>query len=76
MDRSRSDSQYFLRRAAEERAAAKRAGDPRARQSHLDLAERYADAARTMAEAIELVDADPSQITSAPILQPEFRILP
>jgi hypothetical protein len=76
MDRSRSDSQYFLRRAGEERAAAKRASDPRARQSHLDLADRYADADRTVAEAIELVDADPSQITSAPILQPEFRILP
>ena len=76
MDRSRSDSQYFLRRAEEERAAAKRASNPRARQSHLDLAERYADAARTVAEAIDVMDADPAQITSAPILQPEFRILP
>src|SRR5687767_15418498 len=75
MVRSWSDTQYFLRRAEEERAAAKRASDPRAQQSHLDLAERYADAARTVTEAIELVDADPAQITSAPILQPEFRIL-
>ena len=72
----RADSQYFLRRSEEERAAAKRASDPRARHSHLDLAERYADAARTMAEAIELVEADPAQIISAPVLQPEFRILP
>ena len=78
MDRSWSDSQYFLRRAGEERAAAKRASDPRARQSHLDLAERYADAARTVASAakLKLVEADPAHITSAPILQPEFRILP
>jgi hypothetical protein len=76
MDRSWSDSQYFLRRADEERAAAKRASDPRARQSHLDLAERYDDAARTVAEAIELVETDAAQITSTPILQPEFRILP
>jgi hypothetical protein len=75
MDGSWSDSQYFLRRADEERAAAKRASDPRARQSHLDLADRYVDAARTVTEAIEL-QADPAQITSAPILQPEFRILP
>ena len=75
MDHSWSDSQYFLRRADEERAAAKRASDPRARQSHLDLADRYVDAARTVSEAIEL-QADPAQITSAPILQPEFRILP
>ena len=76
MDGSWSDSQYFLRRADEERAAAKRASDPRARQSHLDLADRYVDAARTVSEAIELVETDPAQITSAPILQPEFRILP
>ena len=76
MDHTWSDSQYFLRRADEERAAARRARDPRARQSHHDLAERYADAARTIAEAIELVETDPAQITSAPILQPEFRILP
>ncbi len=76
MDRSWSDSQYFLRRAEEERAAASRASDPRARQSHLDLADRYCEAARTVTEAIELVEADPAQITSAPILQPEFRILP
>jgi len=76
MDRPWSDSQYFLRRAAEERAAAKRASDPRARQSHLDLAERYEDAVRTVSEAVELVEADPARITSAPILQPEFRILP
>ena len=75
MDRTWSDSQYFLRRAEEERAAAKRASDPRARQSHLDLAERYADAAHTVAEAKRL-EADPAQITSTPILQPEFRILP
>ena len=76
MDHSWSDSQYFLRRADEERAAAKRASDPRARQSHLDLAERYTEAARTVGEAIELVEVDPAQITSAPTLQPEFRILP
>ena len=76
MDRSWSDSQYFLRRADEERAAAKRASDPRARQSHLDLAERYADAARTVTEAIDRVETDAASITSAPILQPEFRILP
>lgn len=77
MDRQ-SDAQYFLRRADEERAAAKRASDPRARQSHLDLAERYADAARTVdaAAKLKLVEADPAQVTTAPILQPEFRILP
>jgi hypothetical protein len=73
-----SDSQYFLRRADEERAAAKRASDPRARKSHLDLAERYTDAAHTVEAAIELKldEVDPAKITSATILQPEFRILP
>ena len=68
---SAPDSQYFLRRAEEERAAAKRARDPRAEQSHLDLAERYADAARTVTDA-----ADIERVEAAPILQPEFRILP
>jgi len=76
MDGSWSDSQYFLRRADEERAAAERASDPRAQQSHHDLAERYADAARTVAEAKELIETDPAQIISTPTLQPEFRILP
>ena len=78
MAEQQSESQYFLRRADEERDAAKRAGDPRARQSHLALAERYADAARTVEAAIQLKleEADPSNITSATILQPEFRILP
>ena len=73
MDRSWSDSQYFLRRADEERAAAKRASDPRARQSHLDLAERYANEARAVAAKtrLKLVEAEP-----APLLQPEFRNLP
>ena len=78
MDRVWSDSQYFLRRAEEERAAAKRASDPRARQSHLDLAERYDDAVRTVdaAARMKVVEADPSQVASAPILRPEFQILP
>lgn len=78
MDRTWSDTEYFLRRAGEERAAAQRASDSRARQSHLDLAERYADAARTVEAAIKLKldEADPAKITSATILQPEFRILP
>ena len=40
-----SDCQYFTRRAAEERAAAEQATHPVARESHLELAERYADMA-------------------------------
>jgi hypothetical protein len=71
MARSWSDSQYFLRRAEEERAAAKCASDPRAQQSHLDLANRYSEAARTVTEA-----ATPELVEAASILQPEFRILP
>ena len=70
-----SDSTYFERRASEEQAAAQRAHDPRARQSHIDLAERYSQAAQT-----GLVDggADEPQEPQAaiPLLQPEFRILP
>ena len=46
MDRSEPDSLYFERRASEETAAAERAGDERVRQLHIELAERYANAAR------------------------------
>ncbi len=66
-----------MRRASEERAAAQRANDPRARQSHIDLAERYAKAARAGERAAandEQHGLDPS--ITAPLLQPEFRILP
>jgi hypothetical protein len=38
-----SDVNYFMRRAAEERAAASSASDPQARLIHLDLAARYED---------------------------------
>lgn len=78
MDQFQSDSQYFLRRADEELAAAERASDPRARQSHLDLAERYANAARAVAATTKLkvVEAEPAPITPAPMPQPEFRVLP
>ena len=36
-----TDHDYFMRRAAEERAAAERADHPEARRSHLELADRY-----------------------------------
>jgi hypothetical protein len=42
------DQEYFSRRAQEEREAAMKASHPVARQSHLELAERY----RELAEAI------------------------
>ena len=72
MDQGAPDSAYFSRRASEERAAAERALDPRARQSHIDLAERYSRAAQAGAkggkEALE-----PAAMS---LLQPEFQILP
>ncbi len=37
---------YYARRAAQERLAADQARDPRARESHLELARRYDEAAR------------------------------
>jgi hypothetical protein len=42
------DAAYLIRRASEERAAAMRATHPNARQSHLELADRYQE----MADAI------------------------
>ncbi len=40
-----SDHDYFVRRAAEEHAAAKRAQNANAERSHLELAHRYEAAA-------------------------------
>ena len=76
MDRPASDRAYFLRRADEERAAAKRATNSLARQSHVDLAARYADAARALEGADNAVEAEPIPNAPVPLLQPEFRILP
>ena len=75
MDQATIDTSYFSRRAAEERAAAQRAHDPRARQTHLDLAQRYAQAARSGKTEAANDERVPEAHTAAPLLQPEFRIL-
>ncbi|HEY0164549.1 MAG TPA: hypothetical protein VGB39_04160 [Sphingomicrobium sp.] len=71
-----SDSNYFMRRASEEQVAAQRARDPRARQSHSDLADRYEQAA--LFGDLEPSDAEPTHEphTVVPLFQPDFRILP
>ena len=76
MEHFQSDSDYFRRRADEEKAAAERASDPRARQSHIDLAERYADAARAIDGAAKAGEPHQAPAAPIPLLQPEFRILP
>ncbi len=43
------DAIYFRRRASDERAAAKRAEHPAARQAHLEMAGRYDDLASAIA---------------------------
>ena len=43
------DANYFTRRASEERLAAMKAADARARQAHLKLAESYAERAGAIA---------------------------
>ena len=42
---SESDREFFIRRSAEERAAAERARHPTAKRMHIELAERYEAAA-------------------------------
>ena len=76
MDRIASNRSYYLRRADEERTAAKRASDPRARESHIGLAARYADAARALDGGDSVAEAEPAASAPIPLLQPEFRILP
>jgi hypothetical protein len=52
------DAIYFGRRAREEREAALKCSHPRARQSHLDLAERYDELASAIrAHQPQLADA-------------------
>jgi hypothetical protein len=70
------DAAYFTRRASEERAAARRAHDPRSRQTHLDLADRYAQAAQSCASDGVDTEPRPEAHEMVPLLQPEFRILP
>lgn len=41
-----SDTEYFRRRASEERTAALQARDSRARDAHLEMADRYEDLVR------------------------------
>ena len=47
------DLSYFLIRASEERTAALRQPDPRVRQAHLELAERYEERVRDIASQPE-----------------------
>jgi hypothetical protein len=44
------DSNYFGRRAKEERVAAMKAADPRARSAHLQMADRYTELSRAIAQ--------------------------
>jgi hypothetical protein len=71
MDQLEPDSTYFARRATEEAAAAERASDQRARQLHFELAERYCIASR-----YGRIQAEETLSAPAPVLPPEFRILP
>jgi tRNA (Thr-GGU) A37 N-methylase len=50
-----SDIAYFRRRASEERTAALAAVDKRAREAHVQLAERYEDIVRGIAHYDEFV---------------------
>jgi hypothetical protein len=49
-----SDSDYFRVRASQERAAAEQATDPFVRQIHVDLAQRYEEAAQAALPTAQL----------------------
>ena len=76
MDQTNSNAAYFERRASEETQAAGRASDERARLLHLELAQRYSIAARSGGAPGIADEAGQAPIAPAPLLQPEFRILP
>jgi hypothetical protein len=75
MDQQQSNSMYFMRRAGEEQAAAQRAHDPRARRSHMDLADRYLQVAQAQEPADENGEHAIEPDIAGPLLRPEFRIL-
>ena len=54
-----SDASYFRRRATEEKAAALKALHSQARQSHLEIAERYADLASAIVGRHEYLGLSP-----------------
>jgi len=63
--------EYLKRRAAQERVAAKLAGDARAARSHSEMARRYGAMADDETDAV-----DPQADERLPVLSPEFRIFP
>ena len=72
MDHIDADSAYFTRRASEEQAAAEQARDQKARQLHIELAERYS----ARAERPEPAVAEKREArTATPPSPAEFRIL-
>ncbi len=73
MDHTDPDSVYFERRASEETAAAERAADERARQLHIELAQRYANAARSRSPAGSGAETD--ELPNGRSIAAEFRIL-
>ena len=65
-----SEKQYMGRRAQEELDAADRASDPRIRELHIQLAERYREAA-----AGRLSPRTPDTNPQRPLRPDDFRIL-
>jgi hypothetical protein len=64
-------SEYFDRRAEEERTAAEQAADARAAQSHRELAQRYERRAKGQADG-----AEDGETADSGILSKDFRIIP
>jgi hypothetical protein len=59
-----TDTEYFIRRANEERAAAGTAAIEAARKAHLELANRYIDLAKALADHTVRETADGPSFSS------------
>lgn len=70
--RTGQSSDYFQRRAEEERVAAESAVDERAAQSHRELSHRY----HNLANGSEHLSRSDADATGDGILANDFRILP
>jgi hypothetical protein len=68
----RQSTDYFERRAEEERAAAEQAGDERAAQSHRELSDHY----RNIASGSEQPPRDDGDPSNDGIASKNFRIFP
>lgn len=68
-----NDTEYFRRRASEERTAALQARDTRARKAHLEMAERFEDLVRGIVGHSQFLGLGSAKAPQAALGNPRYR---